>query len=40
MGKVRTIVQEDIGFMRGHNFGWKAYWRLNQDWSRLTLNLD
>ena len=24
MGKLRTIAEEAIGLMRGHNFGWKA----------------
>ena len=40
MGKLRTIAQEEMGLMRGHNFGWKAFWDLNPDLSCLKLKLD
>ena len=40
MGKLRTIVQEAIGLMRGHNFGWKAFWVSNPEWTCLKLTLD
>jgi hypothetical protein len=40
MGKLRTIAQEEIGLLRGHNFGWKAFWDSNPDWSCLKLKLD
>jgi hypothetical protein len=26
VGKLRTIAQEAIDLMRGHNFGWKIFW--------------
>jgi len=26
--------------MRGHNFGWKAFWGSNPEWSYLKLMLD
>jgi hypothetical protein len=40
VGKMKTIVQEKIGLMRGHTFGWKAFWDLNQEWSCLKLMID
>jgi hypothetical protein len=40
MDKLRTIAQEEIGLLRGHNFGWKAFWDSNPDWSCLKLKLD
>ena len=32
MGKLRTITQEAVGLMRGHNFGWKAFLDSNPEW--------
>jgi hypothetical protein len=26
VGKMWTSAQEAIGIMRGHSFGWKAFW--------------
>ena len=26
----RIVIQEAIGLMRGHNFGWKAFWNSNR----------
>lgn len=35
-----TIAQEDTCLVRGYNFGWKAFWALNPEWSCLNLKLD
>jgi len=38
--KLRTTPQKSIGLMRGHNFGWKAFWDSNPEWSCLKLMID
>jgi hypothetical protein len=38
--KLRTIAQEAIGLMRGHCFGWKAFWHSNPEWSCVKLNFE
>jgi hypothetical protein len=40
MRKVRTFAQEAMGLMQGQNFGWKAFWDLNPEWSFLKLTMD
>jgi len=35
--KLRIIVKEAIGLMRGHNVGWKAFWESNPDWSHFKV---
>jgi len=40
LGKMKTIAQEKIGFMRGHNFGRKAFWDSNQELSCLKLTIE
>jgi hypothetical protein len=38
MGKLRTIAQEAISVMQGQNFGWKAFWDLNPEYLKLTMD--
>ena len=38
VGKLRTIVQDAIGRMRGHSFGWKALWDSKPEWSCSKLD--
>ena len=40
VGKLRTVAHEAIGVMRGRDFGWKAFWDSNPEWSCLKLTLD
>jgi len=40
VGKLRTTAQEAIGLIREHNFGWRAFWYLNQKWSCLKSMID
>jgi hypothetical protein len=35
--KLRTILQEAVGLLKWHNFGWKAFWDSDPDWSYLKL---
>jgi len=37
VGKMKTTAREKIGLMRGHNFGWEAFWDSNQEWSWTNL---
>jgi hypothetical protein len=37
VGNLRTIVPEVIGLIRGHNFGWKAFWDSKQECSRFKV---
>jgi hypothetical protein len=39
-GKLRTIAQDEIGLMRGHNFGWQAFRDSSPERSSLKLTID
>jgi hypothetical protein len=35
VGKLRTIAQEDLGNLKGHNFGWKNYNNLAKQTTKM-----
>ena len=40
MGKQMTFAEEEIGLMRGRNFGWKAFWGSNPERLCFKLTLE